>query len=128
VELALARIRTRVAQGGHDIPEHIARRRFAAGLENFRNIYRSLVNIWLLYDNSGQQPKLLDGTERVKSKLDLKHPDVITSLAALRRAARSAWKLAVQTNTPFYVWKDGRVVNLNPRGRLKRPPRPSFLP
>jgi hypothetical protein len=64
----------------------------------------------------------------VNSKLDLKHPDVRSSLAALRRAARSAWKLALQTNTPFYVWKDGRIVNLNPRGRLKRPPHPTFWP
>ena len=64
----------------------------------------------------------------MKSKPDLKHPDIRSSLAALRRAARSAFKLAVQTNTPFYIWKDGQIVNLNPRGRLKRPAHPSFWP
>jgi hypothetical protein len=58
----------------------------------------------------------------------LNPPDVRTSLAALKRAAKSAWKLALQTNTPFYVWKDGKVVNLNPRGRLKKPPRPRIVP
>jgi predicted ABC-type ATPase len=35
VELAIARVRTRVAQGGHDVPESAIRRRFEAGLENF---------------------------------------------------------------------------------------------
>jgi hypothetical protein len=40
--------------------------------------------------------------------------------AALRRASRSAWKLAKQTNTPFHVWKDGKVVNLNARSRNGR--------
>jgi predicted ABC-type ATPase len=60
VELALARIRMRVAQGGHDVSETIVRRRFTAGLKNFRNIYQKIANIWLLYDNSGQQPRLLE--------------------------------------------------------------------
>jgi hypothetical protein len=33
--------------------------------------------------------------------------------AALRRAAKNAWALAVQTGTPFIVWQDGKVVDLN---------------
>lgn len=60
VELALARIRTRVAQGGHDVPVAVVRRRFARGLENFMGKYRRLVNHWALYDNSGPTPQLLD--------------------------------------------------------------------
>ncbi|HZE96569.1 MAG TPA: hypothetical protein VE981_06060 [Planctomycetota bacterium] len=46
------------------------------------------------------------------------------SLAAMRRAAKAAKALAIKTGTPFYVWRDGRVVNLNPRGRLKKARRP----
>ncbi|HVR84608.1 MAG TPA: hypothetical protein VMU54_09875 [Planctomycetota bacterium] len=41
-------------------------------------------------------------------------PDIIGSFAALKRAARSARRIAIEANTPLYVWKDGRVVNLNP--------------
>jgi hypothetical protein len=37
----------------------------------------------------------------------------------MRRAARAARKLAIETGTPLYVWQDGRIVNLNPRARLK---------
>ena len=47
-------------------------------------------------------------------------PVIRGSLAAMRRAARAARVLAVEIGTPFYVWRDGRVVNLNPGGRLKR--------
>jgi hypothetical protein len=43
-------------------------------------------------------------------------------MAALRRAAKAARALAIKTGTPFYVLVDGRVVNLNPRGHLKKPP------
>jgi len=55
----------------------------------------------------------------MKLKLPTKDPDLLGSLPALRRAAKAARKLAEATGTPFYVWQNGRVVNLNPKGRLK---------
>jgi predicted ABC-type ATPase len=45
------------------VSENDVRRRFKAGLENFRRVYQPLVDAWLLYDNSGPQPALLDGAE-----------------------------------------------------------------
>ena len=57
--LAVARVAARVAQGGHNVPESVIRRRFDSGLRNFHNIYRSLVNSWVLYDNSGIIPRLI---------------------------------------------------------------------
>lgn len=64
VELALARVAGRVRQGGHSIPEETIRRRFEAGRRNFENVYKSLVDAWALFDNSGAQPVLLDEEER----------------------------------------------------------------
>lgn len=58
-DLALARVGARVAQGGHDVAEAVVRRRFGAGMRNFQNVYRKLVNSWALYDNSGQTPRLI---------------------------------------------------------------------
>ncbi|MBI3817485.1 MAG: zeta toxin family protein [Planctomycetes bacterium] len=60
VELSLARIRSRVILGGHDVPEDVVRRRFHRGLENFHNIYSKIVNDWILYDNSGSTPTPLE--------------------------------------------------------------------
>ncbi len=59
-EAAVARVRMRVVQGGHHVPEETVRRRFAAGLQNFVKIYQELVDEWELYDNSGDVPRLLD--------------------------------------------------------------------
>jgi predicted ABC-type ATPase len=59
-DLAVKRVAMRVAQGGHDVPEHVIRRRFAQGWTNFQNIYCKLVDSWRLYDNSGEQPMLLE--------------------------------------------------------------------
>lgn len=64
VEAAVARVATRVRQGGHDIAEAVIRRRFAAGLRNFDTVYKSEVDAWALYDNAGDEPVLLDWSEK----------------------------------------------------------------
>ncbi|HVF54504.1 MAG TPA: AAA family ATPase [Pyrinomonadaceae bacterium] len=51
-ELAVQRVRQRVRQGGHDIPDEVVRRRYASGVRNFFGLYRPLANSWGLYDNS----------------------------------------------------------------------------
>ena len=63
-EAAIARVAQRVLQGGHNIPVEVVRRRFVAGRANFDNIYRGLVDAWVLYDNSGTVPVLLDWGEK----------------------------------------------------------------
>ena len=62
-DMAVARVRERVRQGGHDVPEVTIRRRFHSGRINFENLYRPLVNAWALYDNAGELPILLDWEE-----------------------------------------------------------------
>ncbi len=59
-ELAIARVRQRVLTGGHNVPEQIVRRRFAAGLHNLETIYKPVVNEWAIYENSGPTPILLE--------------------------------------------------------------------
>lgn len=51
-DLAVARVKARVAAGGHNIPEDTIRRRYFAGLQYFFNVYTSLVDRWILADNS----------------------------------------------------------------------------
>ena len=58
-ELAIARVRRRVQEGGHDIPEATIRRRYETGLTNFKDIYSSIVDEWAIYDNSGPYPRLI---------------------------------------------------------------------
>ena len=65
VEMALARVASRVAQGGHHVAEDVIRRRFVAGFKNFEKVYRPLVNDWIHYDNSGITPKLIDWGEKI---------------------------------------------------------------
>jgi len=63
-EMAIRRVRERVAQGGHFVADDVVRRRFAAGRANFESTYKALVDTWALYDTSGSEPVLLDWDEK----------------------------------------------------------------
>ncbi|HBN78627.1 MAG TPA: Zeta toxin family protein [Planctomycetaceae bacterium] len=55
-ELAVARVKFRVLQGGHDIPESDIRRRYIAGLQNFDKYYQKICDEWQLYLSSSNPP------------------------------------------------------------------------
>ena len=59
-ELAIARVHQRVREGGHNVPEQTIRRRFTAGMRNFEEIYKPIVDEWALYDNSSSTPILIE--------------------------------------------------------------------
>ena len=59
VELALERIKLRVRNRGHHIPEAIVRRRFGRSLPNFLRFYKPLADSWTIFDNSGDVPKMI---------------------------------------------------------------------
>src|SRR5262249_179297 len=44
-----ARIRERVAKGGHDVPPADVQRRFNRSLHNFWNVYRGMAAEWMLF-------------------------------------------------------------------------------
>lgn len=63
-ELALLRIKQRVAKGGHNVPELDVRRRFKRGIHNLFHVYRPLLDVWTLFDNSTTNPYLVATHER----------------------------------------------------------------
>ena len=59
----------------------------------------------------------------MKKKPVVVDADFANAGRALKRAAAKARQLSEETGTPFYVFKDGRVVDLNPQnggGRSRR--------
>ncbi len=63
VDLALSRIRERVARGGHDVPEPIVRRRFDRSIRNFLVRYRPVADRWILFDNSAAAHSIIASEE-----------------------------------------------------------------
>ena len=58
-DMAVARVRNRVIEGGHNVEEEVVRRRFSAGLHNFQQLYQDIVNEWRLYDATEEFPRLV---------------------------------------------------------------------
>jgi len=52
--LSIERIKIRVAKGGHHVPDVDVKRRFIRSIMNFWSIYRTMVDSWEVYDNSGK--------------------------------------------------------------------------
>ncbi len=47
----IERVRKRVYNGGHDVPEEDIIRRYYRSFENFNNVYKKLVDKWMLFYN-----------------------------------------------------------------------------
>jgi predicted ABC-type ATPase len=58
-ELAISRVKTRVREGGHHIPEDVIRRRYKSGLRNFFNLFLIKVDNWLFVNNSGDDYEIV---------------------------------------------------------------------
>ena len=63
-DMAVQRVAERVRQGGHNIPEVTIRRRYEAGRRLLTEVYQPLVDQWVLYDNAGEEPVLMDWSDK----------------------------------------------------------------
>ncbi|WP_243651112.1 zeta toxin [Hymenobacter gummosus] len=71
-EAAVQRVRTRVREGGHHIPEPTIRRRYEGGLRQFFKQYRTAVDSWVLLDNSpGKPQKIAEGNPAHEEVVDV---------------------------------------------------------
>jgi predicted ABC-type ATPase len=81
-DMAAQRVRSRVLQGGHDIPEPTIRRRYAAGLTNLTKLFLPLVDKAVVYDNTTATPsgfrKIAEKNENGLSVFDSSLWDKIT--------------------------------------------------
>lgn len=118
-EMAVERVRLRVSQGGHNIPENVVQRRFHAGWRNLQQIYRDIVDEWALHNSSETSPIRIEQGRKAMNKPDhengksAKHTlsdDLIGAEKALRRAAIKARKRAIETTGSVPTWRNGKIV------------------
>lgn len=67
-QLAIRRVKLRVALGGHDVPSDVVKRRFGRSLKNFFTLYAPLADEWTLFDNSSS-PLALTVAAQIAHKL-----------------------------------------------------------
>lgn len=61
-EASIARVKRRVSNGGHDIPEETIRRRFPLSLQYLDELYKPLVDEWVIYDSFDGRFELVDAS------------------------------------------------------------------
>jgi predicted ABC-type ATPase len=69
IELAKDRVRIRVKDGGHNIPDYVIERRYKRGLKNYFEKYLPICNNSILVDNSDKIPNFI--MQKLKDKEDL---------------------------------------------------------
>ena len=84
-QLAIRRVKLRVALGGHDVPSDVVRRRFGRSLNNFFNLYAPLADEWALFDNSST-PRALPVATQLANKLSVTEPATWHKLQKLSQA------------------------------------------
>ena len=73
-ELAIERVKTRVSEGGHNIPEETIRRRYIAGLKNLFEIYIPFCDRNFVFNNSRINPQKIfkyeDGKQIIYNQIE----------------------------------------------------------
>lgn len=59
IDLAIERVKERVKEGGHNIPEDIIKRRYKKGINNLFDLYIPLVETVFIFDNSEGKHELI---------------------------------------------------------------------
>lgn len=68
-DLAVSRIKSRVEQGGHDVPVRDVLRRFDRSVSNFFGLYQPFLDSWMLFNNAGPVPVLTAEKKSGKIKI-----------------------------------------------------------
>jgi predicted ABC-type ATPase len=81
-DFSVARVATRVRQGGHAIPEETIRRRHGAGIANFYSLYQPLADTWAVYDTIRIGLPTLIAQGRMKEVLQVEDPSLRNDFVA----------------------------------------------
>jgi len=82
VDLAIERVKTRVLEGGHNIPKVVITRRYHSGLSNLFSIYIPICDYWMIFNNSGSPSELI--AEGYSNKdIDIKNISTFDTIKSL---------------------------------------------
>lgn len=89
-EMAVYRVRSRIREGGHAIPEEVIHRRYSAGLKNLLTLYLPLCDNVVIYDNSyhlGNTSALTVIAEKINNKtLNIIQPERWNAIEGYKQA------------------------------------------
>jgi predicted ABC-type ATPase len=84
VDLAIERVKTRVLEGGHNIPEGVIVRRYFSGLHNLFKLYIPLCDYWMIFNNS-VSPSVLIAEGYSDKDIEIKNMSIFDTIKKLSR-------------------------------------------
>ena len=73
VELAIERVKMRVLDGGHDIPEDTIKKRYKSGIANLIKFYIPVCDYWMVLNNSITPFQLIsEGLQNNETEIKIK--------------------------------------------------------
>lgn len=70
IELALQRVKMRVSEGGHDIPEETIKKRYKMGIKNLIKMYIPVCDYWIVVNNSNSPFQLIaEGFRNIRTEV-----------------------------------------------------------
>lgn len=81
-DLAIARVKRRVTEGGHSIPEEVIRRRYKKGIQNLFKLFIPICDYWILIDNS-QKPYIIVAEGQEDQELNIQNEEIWNKLKTL---------------------------------------------
>lgn len=85
-KMSIARIKDRVLEGGHHVPADDVRRRFDRGLNNFFNLYETVFDSWMFFDNSEEHPVLI--AEKLHGRIEILNEKLFVSIQKNARGGK----------------------------------------
>lgn len=83
-ELAIQRVASRVAQGGHNISEDVVKRRYLSGLKNLNKHYLPLCDEATILDNSMEAKKTVIAMKKNKNEFVILNPKIWSEIEGVK--------------------------------------------
>jgi predicted ABC-type ATPase len=74
ISTAKERVKHRVQQGGHNIPEDVIERRYSRGIQNLKRLYIPIVDYWIIFDNTREPVPVAESLNTVD--FNIINPDI----------------------------------------------------
>lgn len=71
VELAKERVKQRVSEGGHNIPNNVIERRYFNGIKNLLELFMPIVDNFVIYDNTNITPEMIAEKSNKNSTIEI---------------------------------------------------------
>ena len=69
MDLAVRRVKVRVKEGGHNIPKEVVKRRYQRGINNFFELYKDVVDSWIVVNNSGRKYGIIAESDQLHQQI-----------------------------------------------------------